>query len=97
MTVRLRQAVRDFVRLVESHEILYALAGGLAARAHGIPCPTLYVDFTVTVERSRIQDVLLMQGERDRDYMRQWAERLGASLVLEESFRKYEESPDTRP
>ena len=97
MTARLRQAVRDFVRLFESHEIPYALPGGLAARAHGSPRPTWDVDFTVTVERSRIQDVLFMQGELDREYMRQGAERLGASLVLEESLRKYDESPDTRP
>ena len=53
MMARLRQAVRDFVRLFESHGIPYALLGGLAARAHGIPRPTWDVDFTVAVKRSR--------------------------------------------
>jgi predicted nucleotidyltransferase len=48
-------------------------------------------------DRGDIQDVLFMQGELDREYMRQWAERLGASRVLEESLRKSDESPDTRP
>lgn len=189
MTAKLRQAVRDFVRLFESNQIPYALLGGLAARAHGIPRPTWDVDFTVAVNRSRlarlfeeaeqlgytvpaayragwvdqvggipfikfgvaiddrsvdidvflaessyletviqrrihaalddlitvsvvtpedlivlkclsnrprdlidIQDVLFMQGELDREYMRHWAERLGASQTLEESLRKFDES-----
>lgn len=189
MTAKLRQAVQDFVRLFESHEIPYALLGGLAARAHGIPRPTWDVDFTVAVERYRlallfeeaeqlgytvpsayragwidqvggmpfvkfgvaiddrsvdidvflaessylekvierrirtslddmsevcvvtpedlivlksisnrprdlidIHDVLFMQGDLDRAYMRQWAERLGALQTLEESLRKFDES-----
>ena len=43
-------------------------------------------------DRGDIQDVLFMQGELDREYMRLWASRLGALSQLEESLKKYDES-----
>lgn len=43
-------------------------------------------------DRGDIQDVLFMQGELDRVYMRHWAEKLGALQTLEESLRKFDES-----
>ncbi|MCA9047989.1 MAG: nucleotidyl transferase AbiEii/AbiGii toxin family protein [Planctomycetaceae bacterium] len=43
-----------------------------------------------------IQDVLFMQGELDRDYMRHWADQLGVRRNLEESLRKYDASPEER-
>lgn len=46
-------------------------------------------------DRGDIQDVLFMQGELDRVYMRHWAEKLGASRSLEESLRKFDESAGT--
>ncbi len=43
-----------------------------------------------------IQDVLFIQGELDRDYMRLWADQLGVRSNLEESLRKYDASPEER-
>ena len=42
-------------------------------------------------DRGDIQDVLFMQGELDREYMRHWATRLGALENLEEALRKFDE------
>jgi len=43
-----------------------------------------------------IQDVLFIQGELDRDYMRLWADQLGVRSNLEESLHKYDASPEER-
>jgi len=191
MHASLNRAVRDFVQLFKSRNLPYAILGGLAARAHGIPRPKWDVDFTIGVDRSRlpevfdaaeqlgylvpaayragrvdavggmpfvkfgvaisdrsvdidvflaessylqtvlsrrlhaevdenlnvdvvspedlivlkslsarprdaidIQDVLFMQGELDRDYMRHWAEKLGVLPNLEEALTKFDQSSD---
>jgi len=39
-----------------------------------------------------VQDVLFMQGELDRDYMRHWAERLGVLENLEMALGKFDET-----
>ena len=44
--------LRIFVRLFEKLGLRYAVMGGIAVRAHGIPRPTQDVDFTVSIERS---------------------------------------------
>ena len=43
-------------------------------------------------DRSDVQDVLFMQGQLDRDYMKHWAEKLGVLQNLEEALRKSDES-----
>ena len=46
-------------------------------------------------DRGDVLDVLFMQGELDRDYMKHWAERLGVLENLEEALAKFdEEMPD---
>ncbi len=45
---------RDFVELFERLEIPYVLIGGLAVSVHGIPRPTHDLDFTISLERSKI-------------------------------------------
>ena len=186
---KLHQAIRDFIRLFDSRGLKYAILGGLAARALGVPRPTYDVDFTVAVSRSDlpslfdaaeelgytvpaayragwidnvggmpfvkfgvaiaersvdidvflaesaylqtvlfrrqrevvedddeawivtaedlivlkvlsgrprdaidVQDVLFMQGELDREYMRHWAERLGVLENLEMALGKFDET-----
>jgi predicted nucleotidyltransferase len=42
-------------------------------------------------DRGDIQDVLFMQGELDREYMKHWATRLGVLKNLEEALRKFDE------
>jgi len=44
-------------------------------------------------DKSDIQDVLFMQGELDRDYMRDWAERLGILAQLNQALAKYDADP----
>jgi hypothetical protein len=43
--------LRDLVGLLERADIPYALMGGMAVRAHGLPRPTYDVDVTVSIER----------------------------------------------
>lgn len=57
MNANLIQAIRDFVTLFDSRGLTYAVLGGLAARAHGIPRPTWDVDFTISVERNALPEL----------------------------------------
>lgn len=49
--------LRAFVGLLESLGLRYAVMGGIAVRAHGIPRPTQDVDFTVSVQRQRLPEL----------------------------------------
>lgn len=188
MNASLIQAIRDFVTLFESRGLSYAILGGLAARAHGIPRPTWDIDFVIGLDREAlpdlfkaaeelgyvvpsayragwvdavggmpivkfgvaisdrsvdvdvflaespylqtvlsrsqraevdvnlevavvspedlvvlkvlsarprdaidVQDVLFIQGTLDREYMRQWAEKLNVTPQLDEALRKFDE------
>ncbi|MEX1026679.1 MAG: DUF6036 family nucleotidyltransferase, partial [Candidatus Paceibacterota bacterium] len=51
------QPLRDFVRLFEELDIPYAIMGGIAVGAHGIPRPTHDLDFTISIERQRLPDL----------------------------------------
>jgi len=50
------QPLQDFVRLFEELEIPYAIMGGIAVGAHGIPRPTHDLDFTIRIDRSRLPE-----------------------------------------
>jgi predicted nucleotidyltransferase len=52
--------LREVVDLVDHLRIPYAVMGGLAVRAHGIPRPTYDVDITVIASRG---DILLILNE----------------------------------
>ena len=54
----LSKALDDFSRIFERLNVEYAVMGGIAVRAHGIPRPTQDVDFTVAIERSRLPEFL---------------------------------------
>ncbi len=43
-------------------------------------------------DRGDVQDVLFIQGELDRDYMRHWAAKLGVLSNLEEALTKFAQS-----
>jgi predicted nucleotidyltransferase len=47
----------DFVELFERLNIPYAVMGGLAVRAHGIPRPTYDVDLAILVDRQKLANV----------------------------------------
>jgi hypothetical protein len=57
---------RDFVDLFEQLGISYAVMGGLAVRAHGIPRPTYDVDVTIVAARDELPG--LCQRIRDMGY-----------------------------
>lgn len=50
----LDDVTRDFVALLESHDIEYAVMGGIAVRIHALPRPTFDVDFTVVLARDAL-------------------------------------------
>jgi predicted nucleotidyltransferase len=54
------------VELLDELAIDYAVMGGFAVRAHGVPRPTYDVDLTVALDRERLP--LLFDRLRDRDF-----------------------------
>ena len=44
----------DFVKLFERLDVPYAVMGGLAVRAHGIPRPTYDVDLAILIDRQQL-------------------------------------------
>ncbi|MDA1049666.1 MAG: hypothetical protein O3C40_04180 [Planctomycetota bacterium] len=51
------ETLRDIAGIFERLELPYAVIGGIAVRAYGIPRPTYDVDFTVAVLRERLAEV----------------------------------------
>jgi len=43
-------------------------------------------------DRGDVQDVLFMQGELDRDYMRHWADKLGVRERLDLALKQFDQS-----
>ena len=54
----LTQALRSFVDLFERRNVPYAVMGGLAVRVYGIPRATYDIDFTITLAREELPEVL---------------------------------------
>ncbi|HEV7224541.1 MAG TPA: nucleotidyl transferase AbiEii/AbiGii toxin family protein [Pirellulales bacterium] len=52
----LSKALAEFTRLFDRLNVQYAVMGGIAVRAHGIPRPTQDVDFTVAIQRDHLQE-----------------------------------------
>jgi hypothetical protein len=53
----LAETVREFAELFDGMAVPYAVMGGLAVRAYGIPRATYDVDFTAAVPRNRLPDL----------------------------------------
>lgn len=51
------QPMRDFVRFFEELDVPYALMGGVAVGAYGIPRPTHDLDFTISIDRARLPEL----------------------------------------
>lgn len=49
--------IHDLVEIFDQLRLPYAIMGGIAGRAHGIPRPTYDLDFTLGVE-ARLDEVL---------------------------------------
>ncbi len=50
-------ALRDITAVMERFGISYAVIGGVAVRAYGIPRPTYDLDFTIEIPRERLADL----------------------------------------
>jgi len=50
----LAAVIDELASLFDSMDLPYAIMGGIAVRAHGIPRPTFDVDFTLAVPRDRL-------------------------------------------
>lgn len=48
------QPMLDFIKLFEELQIPYAIMGGIAVGAHGIPRPTHDLDFKISIARNRL-------------------------------------------
>ena len=53
----LDDALRLITRLLDRSSIAYAVMGGLAARAHGLPRATYDVDLTISIDRDRLPEL----------------------------------------
>jgi hypothetical protein len=87
------QAIGQLVPLLERLGASYAVMGGIAVRAYGIPRPTYDVDFTLSLPRDRLHE--LYDGVEQIGYtvpeafQKGWVDQVsGLSLV---KFRWYRE------
>jgi Nucleotidyl transferase AbiEii toxin, Type IV TA system len=87
----LTQTLRQMASLFDTMGIPYALMGGMAVRAYGIPRPTYDVDFTIAVDRRRLPE--LYQAVRDlgytvpEEYAGGWVDQVGSMPLIK--FRTY--------
>ena len=86
----LYQVLLDFVTLFEEHQLPYAVMGGIAVRAHGVPRPTHDVDFTLVIERRRLGE--LFGAVRNAGYTvpiqyeSGWVDQVGGMPVIKFQF-----------
>lgn len=60
----LTTVIHDLVGIFDRLGLDYAIMGGIAVRAHGIPRPTYDVDFTLAAPRERLGELFAAIGER---------------------------------
>jgi hypothetical protein len=75
----LTTVIHDLVAVFEQLRLPYAIMGGIAVRAHGIPRPTYDVDFTVAVSRERLDE--LFGAIAETSFQREVLERRVAAGV----------------
>lgn len=93
-------AARDFIHIFDRLQVPYAVMGGLAVRAYGVPRPTYDVDVTLAILEDRLPalyDAVEAAGYTVPDaYRRGWVDRLAQMPLVK--FRIYrgtlEESVD---
>ena len=67
------QPIFDFIKLFEDLGIPYALMGGVAVGVHGIPRPTHDLDFTISMDRSRLPGLYAAVEQRGYSVPEQYA------------------------
>ncbi len=76
----LTQALSEIAEIFESLSARYAVMGGVAVRIHAIPRPTHDVDFTVALDRDRLDDFFQRAVEAGysvaEPYLRGWVDQV---------------------
>ena len=78
--------IRDLVDVFETRGLPYAIMGGIAVRAHGIPRPTYDVDFTLSIPRGRLHDLFTAIEGRGytipEQFSRGWVDTVGGMPLI---------------
>ena len=84
-------ALRDITAVMESLSLSYAVIGGVAVRAYGIPRPTYDLDFTIAISRQRLVDLFdAVENEGysvAESYRSGWIDEVGGMPLVK--FRCY--------
>lgn len=82
----LTTVIHDLVDVFDRLGLPYAIMGGIAVRAHGIPRPTYDVDFTLAVPRERLADMFATISDRGytvpEQYTRGWVDSVGGMPLV---------------
>jgi len=85
------ETLHTLIDLLDQLSIEYAVMGGFAVRAHGVPRPTYDVDLTIAVERDRLPEFFDHLRELDfvipEPYETNWVDRVEELPVLK--LRRY--------
>lgn len=81
--------LREMVGLLEEMELPYAVMGGMAVRAHGLPRPTYDVDVTVAIPRDELPALFARIDELGYDVGEQfrggWLDSVGGMPLFKAS------------
>ena len=86
------RVLRDFIGLFDQLCLQYAIMGGIAVRAHGIPRPTYDVDVTVLIDRSELGTLFAaareLEYEISDEFDKGWVDTVaGMPLVKATTFQ----------
>jgi len=82
----LTTVIHDLVEIFDQLNLPYAIMGGIAVRAHGIPRPTYDVDFTLAVPRDRLAEMFTAITDRGysvpESYVHGWVDTVGGMPLV---------------
>lgn len=80
------ELLRDLVGLLERMRLPYAVMGGLAVRAHGLPRPTYDVDVTISIDHETLPEFIAELDEMGYDvgdeYRGGWVDRVAEMPLI---------------
>jgi len=87
----LADTLHSLVELLDKLSIPYAVMGGIAVRAHGVPRPTYDIDLTIVVERATLPELFACLRQIDyaipEPYETGWVDELKGLPLLK--LRRY--------
>lgn len=82
----LTAVIHDLIDVFDRLGLPYAIMGGIAVRAHGIPRPTYDVDFTLAVPRDRLNELFGTIADRGYtvpdQYVNGWVDTVGGMPLV---------------